>query len=206
MESATDSFFRFFHSLFVSPLFLKAVRAVGVAIVFELLEFIINRRIDKALAPAFRLDNAEESGWRVRRRRALQVLPKRLTQFSLYAVAGLMILHIFGVETTGTALPVAAVLGLIGAVGLRGLMADVVRGYIILLQHWYAPGHGVTIGDVDGTVSDVTLTATLLRTDNGETLRIRNSLVDRVVDRGRPAVPEAQSMPTGPLQDDSPEA
>jgi small-conductance mechanosensitive channel len=204
VESATESFVAFFHSMFVSPLFLKTVRAVGVAIVFEALEFVINRRIDRMLAAAFRLDQAEESGWRVRRRKTLQAVPKRANQLCLYSVAMLMILRIFGVETTGTVLPVAAILAVVGALALRGLLADVSRGYVILLEHWYAPGHRACVNGIEGTVANVTLTATLLRTDDGEMVRIPNGDVERVVDRGRPAVSASPSEPAASVRTQGP--
>lgn len=165
-------------------------RAILVAAVFELLVYVVNRRIRSGLAAALRRDSGREPSERIRRRRIVEGLPLLASRLTLYAIAFLMILRIFGLRTEAELLPILLALALIAAVVFRDHLRDAARGYYILYDHLYGPGDRVTIGELTGLVTDLGLRTTRLRMSDGQEIVIPNSQVHGVINHSRQAPAE----------------
>jgi small-conductance mechanosensitive channel len=167
-------------------------RAILVAAVFELLVYVVNRRIRSGLAAALRRDSGREPSERIRRRRIVEGLPLLASRLTLYAIAFLMILRIFGLRTEAELLPILLALALIAALVFRDHLREAARGYYILYDHLYGPGDRVTIGELTGLVTDLGLRTTRLRMSDGQEIVIPNSQVRGVINHSRQAPPERE--------------
>jgi small conductance mechanosensitive channel len=60
---------------------------------------------------------------------------------------------------------------------LQDILANFVAGIVLLLEHPFTRGDQIAMGDVEGTVEDVRVRATQLRTPDGQQLIIPNKLL-----------------------------
>lgn len=155
----------------------QLMRAILIAALFELLVFAINRYIRAKTAPALRQDLGKEAGERVRRRRIVQGMPMLVNRAVLYTVALLMILRTFRVQTEAELLPALVIIVVAALVIAKDALRDCFSGWLIVWDDLYSPGDRVTIGEHRGTVTDLTLRHTRLRTRDGRELVIPNSKV-----------------------------
>lgn len=180
-----QGFIEYVRNVWLGPLPLKLAYAILAAGGFELIYVLTSWTIRRAVAPVLRQDAAREPAERVRRRRIVMGLPLATNKALWYTIALLMILRIFGLRTGAELLPVlgfAAVAALvIGAKPLR----DCLAGWLINWDNLYAPGDRVTIGENRGTVVDLSLRTTTLRTRDGRELVIPNSQVEFVSNDSR---------------------
>jgi len=160
---------------------LKAVRVFEIALVFEVLVFIIGRRIDHYLLPLIGADSGREPTYRLRRRAKLRSGPRLVLRGVLYTIALLMILGVFGVPMEPVYIGVLIIV-LAGAIVLRPLLRDLCAGYIILAEDRFAPGDQIRVGDVSGVVETFSLRQTTLRdAQNAEVVHlIPNSEIGRL--------------------------
>jgi small conductance mechanosensitive channel len=90
--------------------------------------------------------------------------------------AVLMLLSNFGVDVTPL-LASAGVAGLAVSLGAQTLIKDLIGGFLVLSENLYAVGDTIQVGDVSGTVEQLTLRATYLRDVNGHLYAIPNGEV-----------------------------
>lgn len=98
----------------------------------------------------------------------------------IYLMIILMVLQLFGVNIT----PILAGAGVIGvAIGLgaQSLAKDMISGLLIILEHRYALGDTVKLGDFEGEVIKITMRSTVLRNKEGQTFYIANGSVAKVI-------------------------
>ncbi len=175
-----QGFIEYVQGIWQGPLPGQLIRAILIAAVFELLVYLVNRYIRAKTAPALRRDVGREASERVRRRRIIQGVPMALNRILLYAIALLMILRIFGLQTHAELLPVLGVVVVVALIAGKGALRDCVHGWLIHWDSLYAPGDRVTIGDHRGVVTDMTLRYTTLRTRDGREIVIPNSRVEMI--------------------------
>lgn len=180
-----QDFIDFVQGIWGGPLPGQLIRAILVAAVFELLVFLAGRAIRRALVGTLRRDAGREPAERIRRRRIVEGLPLAITRLVLYAIALLMILRIFGLPTGAEIIPVGAAVLTLGLVIFLGPLRDAARGYLIVYDDLYAPGDRVTIGELTGTVSELSLRSTHLRTGDGREHVIGNAQVTSVANLSR---------------------
>ena len=182
-----ESFYEYFRNMWFSPLRVQAMQAIYIAIVFELLVFVTNMRLRRALSGALRRDKSREPSERIRRRRVVEGLPMLINRVLLYLLGLLMILRVLGLPTGRELLPVLLGLTLVALVLFKDTLRDAVRGYYILYDHLYGPGDRVTIGELTGVVMDLSLRVTRLRIEGGEgrEVAVPNRLVQSVVNHSR---------------------
>jgi len=101
---------------------------------------------------------------------------RRFFQVLIYATAGFIILSVLEVDITG------AIAGLgIGALvigfGLQDIIENWVSGILIMSGKTYAIGDVIRVGDLTGTVTDVTLRTTKLKTYDRNEIIIPNSVL-----------------------------
>ena len=180
-----QGFFEYVRDVWLGPLPMKLLYAILAAGAFELIYHLTSRVIRRKIAPALRQDAAREAGERVRRRRIVLGVPIAVNRALWYTIAILMILRIFGLPIEAELLPVLAFAAVAVLILAKRQLRDCVSGWLINWEHLYSPGDRVTIGEHRGTVSDLTLRATTLRTRDGRELVIPNHLVDLVSNDSR---------------------
>jgi small-conductance mechanosensitive channel len=103
---------------------------------------------------------------------------KRFFQIIIYLVAGIIILSLFTEDIT------AAIAGLgVGALiigfGLKDIIENWVSGVLIISGKTYAIGDVIRVGDLTGTVTDIALRTTKLKTYDRNEIIIPNSVLMR---------------------------
>jgi moderate conductance mechanosensitive channel len=108
----------------------------------------------------------------------------------VYAVSVFYVLDRLGVPVTGLVAP-ATVLGVGLGFGAQRIVGDVLAGFFLIAERQYGFGDVVSIAVVgggdpaDGTVEDVTLRVTRLRSADGEVVTVPNGQIVKVVNLSR---------------------
>jgi small conductance mechanosensitive channel len=108
----------------------------------------------------------------------------------IYSIAVFFVLERLGVPVTGLVAP-ATVLGVGLGFGAQRIVGDVLAGFFIITERQYGFGDVVAInvtGAADaatGTVEDVTLRVTRVRSPNGEVVTVPNGQIIKVVNLSR---------------------
>ncbi|HEX2074415.1 MAG TPA: mechanosensitive ion channel family protein [Geodermatophilus sp.] len=124
----------------------------------------------------------------------------------IYAVAVFFVLDRLGVPITGLVAP-ATVLGVGLGFGAQRIVGDVLAGFFIITERQYGFGDVVSItvvggGDqATGTVEDVTLRVTRIRSPNGEVVTLPNGQIVKVVNHSRDWARAVIDVPVPPTVD-----
>jgi len=108
----------------------------------------------------------------------------------IYSIAVFFVLSLAGVPVTGLVAP-ATVLGVGLGFGAQRIVGDVLAGFFLITERQYGFGDVVNIavvggGDMaTGTVEDVTLRITRLRSSNGEVVTVPNGQIVKVINLSR---------------------
>jgi moderate conductance mechanosensitive channel len=108
----------------------------------------------------------------------------------IYSIAVFFVLDRLGVPVTGLVAP-ATVLGVGLGFGAQRIVGDVLAGFFIITERQYGFGDVVAItvngaGEpANGTVEDVTLRVTRVRSPNGEVITVPNGQIVKVVNLSR---------------------
>ena len=108
----------------------------------------------------------------------------------IYSISVFFVLERLGVPVTGLVAP-ATVLGVGLGFGAQRIVGDVLAGFFIITERQYGFGDVVSIqvvggGDpAEGTVEDVTLRVTRVRSANGEVVTVPNGQIVKVINLSR---------------------
>jgi small conductance mechanosensitive channel len=108
----------------------------------------------------------------------------------IYSIAVFFVLSIAGVPVTGLVAP-ATVLGVGLGFGAQRIVGDVLAGFFLITERQYGFGDVVSIAVVGGgdpatgTVEDVTLRITRMRSPNGEVVTVPNGQIVKVINLSR---------------------
>ena len=108
----------------------------------------------------------------------------------VYCVSGLQIVGLLGVPTSSLVAP-AAVLGVALGFGAQRLVQDLLSGFFIIAERQYGFGDLISISGfglvpgVIGTVEDVSLRVTKIRTANGEVIFTPNGQIAQLTNLSR---------------------
>jgi small-conductance mechanosensitive channel len=108
----------------------------------------------------------------------------------IYSISVFFVLDRLGVPVTGLVAP-ATVLGVGLGFGAQRIVGDVLAGFFIITERQYGFGDVVSISVVGaaepatGTVEDVTLRVTRMRSQNGEVITVPNGQIAKVVNLSR---------------------
>ncbi len=94
--------------------------------------------------------------------------------YSVYIIAVVIILDIFGVNTTS----IVALLGAAGlAIGLalKDTLSNIAAGIMMLILRPFRVGEYITFNGIGGTVDDISLFTTILKTPDGQYISAPNS-------------------------------
>ena len=110
---------------------------------------------------------------------ALAHLLRSVWTIILVVVVVLTIMSVLKVPI-GPILASAGIGGMVLAFGAQSLIKDYLSGVTMILEDQYGVGDQIKVGDVTGTVEDITLRITKLRDPNGMIWYIRNGEILRV--------------------------
>lgn len=100
----------------------------------------------------------------------------RIGRYIVLALVVVMVLGQFGVQTASIIAAIGAV-GLAVGLALQGTLQNIAAGIMLLALRPFRIGESVEVGDVKGTVEDIGLFATRVRTDDGLFVLAPNSLL-----------------------------
>lgn len=161
-------------------------KLILIGVVFVSIKIIVsltNRIIDKTLS------NNKNTNYFTSNKRAntLAQILKKVVKYTLYFIAGLMILEMVGIKTTSI-LATAGVGGLAIGFGAQSLVKDVITGFFILLEDQFAVGDYIQISSYNGIVEELGMRVTKLRDFSGELHIIPNGEIQVVTNRTRGAM------------------
>jgi len=187
-----ESFYEFILKVWHSALPIQLARAICVAVIFELLVFLINKSVRRWLQPALARGASAEPAVRVRRQRIIVGVPSTIVRTVLYVIAFLMILRIFRLDTRAELIPIGFGVLILAVVMGRNALRDALRGYLIILDHDMDIGEEVTIAGQTGLVQQLNLRATRLHLPSGETVTIPNGQIGAVINHSRKLQPVSE--------------
>ncbi|SIT87063.1 mechanosensitive ion channel family protein [Edaphobacillus lindanitolerans] len=115
-----------------------------------------------------------------RRERTLIKLLENILAYVVYFSAIMAILSIFEINVAGL-LAGAGVLGLAVGFGAQSLVKDVISGFFVIFEDQFSVGDYVKIGEAEGTVQEIGLRTTKIKTATGELYIIPNGSITEVV-------------------------
>ncbi len=105
---------------------------------------------------------------------------KNILGYALTIIAGLLILQIFGVNTSSM-LAGVGVIGLVIGFAIQDALKDIIKGFDIISDNYYSVGDIITIDDITGKVLSVGLKTTKIREiRTGNLISIANRNIDQV--------------------------
>lgn len=121
---------------------------------------------------------------RVRGDPGLAVFASRLAGFAILAFAALTVLGVLGINWTSL-LAVVGVVGLAVSLALQDVLKNLFAGFYILLERPFQIGDVIDVRTYSGSVEDIRLRVTVLRTASGLQVVVPNGIVftEAVVNR-----------------------
>lgn len=114
----------------------------------------------------------------------LRVLLKSVVKYTVFFVAFIMILGVYGVPTTSI-LASAGVVGLAVGFGAQSLVKDVISGFFIIFENQYSVGEYIKTKDFEGIVEEIGLRATRIRDFNGGLHIVPNGHIETLTNYNR---------------------
>ena len=108
--------------------------------------------------------------------KAAHSLIKSLVKAVLFILLGLMVASKLGIDVTGV-IALASVLTLAVSLALQNMLANIIGGFTLLYTQPFHSGDYVDIGTESGTVAEIGMTYTKLRTPDNKMISIPNSIV-----------------------------
>ncbi len=124
----------------------------------------------------------------------------------IYTITGVLVLERFGVPLASLIAP-ATVAGVALGFGAQRIVQDLLAGFFIITERQYGFGDLIRISNlgstdgVTGTVEDVTLRITRIRTVNGEVVFIPNGQITQVTNLSRDWARAVVDVPLPPTAD-----
>lgn len=158
-----------------------------VIIGFFLVYSIISKVLDRIILGKKKSDK--------KKRMTILILFKNIIKYSMVIVSVLIILNIYGVNTTSL-LAGLGIAGVVIGLALQDALKDIIGGVNIIMDDYYSVGDLVDINGFTGTVIDFGLKATKVQKFDGEVLIIANRNIDKVVNMSKEKPIVVISVPT----------
>ncbi|GAA0521453.1 Small-conductance mechanosensitive channel [Halorubrum aquaticum] len=111
---------------------------------------------------------------------------RRIVQLSVYTLVVLVTIGLF-TDNVGSLLVGAGFLGIVVGMAARQTLGAVLAGFVLMFSRPFEVGDWVSIGEFEGTVTEISIINTRLRSFDGEVVTLPNDEVraGAVVDRSR---------------------
>ncbi len=116
---------------------------------------------------------------RVQRAETIGALLQSIASFTIWVIAGLTVLGMFGINL-GPLLAGAGIVGVAIGFGSQNLVRDFLSGIFMLLEDQYGVGDDIDVGTASGAVEGVGLRTTRLRSLDGTLWHVPNGEIRRV--------------------------
>lgn len=116
----------------------------------------------------------------MKRRKTLASLFCNLLKYFLLLVGLLMILNIYGINTSAIVTSLGAA-SIVAGLAFQDILKDLLSGISIILENQYGIGDTVTLNGNKGEVIALGIKTTKIRTVNGEIIFIANRNIDQVI-------------------------
>lgn len=168
--------------------FYTPVMAVLKILAILLAAFLFARLVKLGLAKLFARRSANRAGMDLKRVDTIQTLLSSVVRYVIYIIAGVAILT--DVFQLTSVLAAAGIGGVALGFGAQSLIKDIISGFFIVFEDQFAVGDLVTIEDLSGTVENMELRVTKIRSSDGDLYIIPNGEIKRVINhtRGNKAV------------------
>src|SRR3954454_10966713 len=113
------------------------------------------------------------------RARTLAAVTGSVVRIVVWTTAGLTILGILGINL-GPLIAGASIVGVALGFGAQALVRDFLSGFFILVEDQYGVGDRVNVGGAKGTIEEVTLRVTRMRSDDGSVWFVPNGEIRKV--------------------------
>ncbi len=172
----------------VAPTAIRVVIILILAVVIRVMlvravDRVVARRVQKQLEAAgsasLGSSTAIEAERGAQRAHTLGSLFHNIISIAVYTVAGLLLLAQLGFNL-GPLIAGAGIIGVALGFGAQSLVADFLSGIFILMEDQYSVGDIVDVGDATGTVEEVQLRVTKIRSVDGVLWFVRNGEILRV--------------------------
>ncbi len=157
----------------------QAPRVLGVVLVMLAAWWLSRYAAHRIMAGLVRRGRRDTAAEREERAETLRRVFTSATGLAIAVVGGLAVLDQAGVNIS-VLLGGAAVMGAAIAFGTQNLIKDYFSGFMILVENQYSVGNVITIGEITGTVEDISLRMTVLRDIEGVVHFIPHGQVTRV--------------------------
>jgi small-conductance mechanosensitive channel len=180
---------------------------LGAVVLRWLLHRVIGRTIALVIARGEREERsrtgrviAHAAGWSLERHSqrlaTMGTLLRSTTTLVVGLVATLTVMSLCGIPLAPL-LASAGVGGVALGFGAQSLVKDFLSGLFMIMEDQYGVGDVVDVGEITGTVEDVTLRITTLRDANGVTWHVRNGEILRVGNKSQGWAQTMVDLPVG---------
>lgn len=154
---------------------LVVLKIIAIIILSRILVSIVQAAVNQV----FRHRQGNKLQLEQRRVDTMRVLVNNVAQYTIYFLALLMVLQQMGIDLRPV-LVSAGVLGLAVGFGAQSLVRDVITGFFIIFEDQFAVGDFVTINNMTGTVQEIGLRITRIRSWTGEVFIFPNGTINQV--------------------------
>ncbi|EMA66514.1 MscS Mechanosensitive ion channel [Halorubrum aidingense JCM 13560] len=111
---------------------------------------------------------------------------RRITQLTVYTFALLVVVGLF-TDNVGGLLVGAGFLGIVVGMAARQTLGAVLAGFVLMFSRPFEVGDWVEVGEHEGTVTEISIMSTRLRSFDGEVVTLPNDTVrsGSIIDRSR---------------------
>ncbi|MBL1074830.1 mechanosensitive ion channel family protein [Nocardia sp. 2] len=165
---------------------LEIVLLITGAMLFSRAATFVRDRITRKIDAGFRSSDSLVRTEAAKHRHALAQVVTWVVLSIVYFLVGLEVLQRLGFQLGGLVAP-AAVLGAALGFGAQRIVQDLLAGFFLITERQYGYGDVVRIAvtgsanDAEGTVEDVTLRITTLRSADGEVITVPNGQIVKVI-------------------------
>lgn len=151
----------------------EIVAPIIIIVVFSLIYIIIKKVLKRMMKLKF--NNIDE-----KRKKTVMSLITNVIKYFLLIIAILMILNVYGVNTSAL-LASLGVIGLVIGLALQNTLNDFISGLFIIIENQYGIGDVVTISSFKGEVISLGLKTTKIKAYTGEIKIISNRNIVEVI-------------------------
>lgn len=135
-----------------------------------------------------------------RKRKSIANLIYIITKYIICFIAGVLILETFNINTNSI-LAAAGISGLAIGFGAQSLIKDLITGFFILIEDQFSMGDYIVINSFEGTVINIGIRATTIKSFTGEIHTIPNSSITTITNKSKSAMTAKVSIYV-PLDED----
>lgn len=156
------------------PILRKEIIGPIVIFIFAVLFYHILTRVTKKIFE-LKTNRVDE-----RKMKTVVSLVNNILKYLIIIIAILMILDIYGIQTSGL-LTSLGIVGVVAGLAIQDILKDILSGSSIILENQYAIGDIVSIGDFKGEVISLGLRITKIKALTGEVKIISNRNITEVI-------------------------